>query len=314
MQNTEDPARWQRIRANKKNQKTAQRIGLIGESEVSPEHKQVLQDAMKLWADKVNLADHFPDITNLLTSEAVYHLAFCSPNHIARNERTIVCAVALAIVEEKTPEQCARLFKSKTEYYKDIADAIAQSRAQHIFGLPIGRISAHEITHPLAEFTLPEDEILNAEILLTDAEHDDEILSAEIITGVSKKPTRRIRISVKRFEKYGILRGDTAIVIMNGDVRIGELGYFAIPCGLPFKPSHYDHFTFVCEQDSTCTRFIEELEAGGICLRHDDIKECNGHHDGRAYGRVCAIERKRRPVEHSLKLRPFDEREVIGDE
>jgi hypothetical protein len=129
------------------------------------------------------------------------------------------------------------------------------------------------------------------------------------------KELRRVRISVRRFEKYGIERGDTAIVVMNGDVRVGELGYFAVTCNRQFDPTHYKQFSFVCEQDSTCSdgyyngpRTVESL-----CLRHDDVKKCNAHHNATAYGRVCAIERDGQPIETALCLRPFDERESVSE-
>jgi hypothetical protein len=290
-----DAERWQVIRANKMNQRTAARVEQIGNS-ASPKHKRVLRDALNQWAKSVKLSEQFPAITDLLTAEAVYHLIYCERGHNARFERTIAVDVARAIVEGKTPEQCAQLFKSRAAYYQNICDRVAEWDR------------TGEIPQPHTP-----DSILDAEYIGDLS--DDDVLSEEIITGVSKKPTRRIRISVKRFEKYGILRGDTAVVVMNGDVQMGELAYFAIPCNLQYKPSHYDHFTFVCERDSTCYQSnVGQLTPGGVCLRHDDVKKCNGHHDGRAYGRVCAVERKRQPVEHALELRPFDAREVIGDE
>jgi hypothetical protein len=153
-----DAERWQVIRANKRNQQTATRIEQIGNS-ASPKHKRVLQDALNQWAKAVKLSEQFTAITNLLTAEAVYHLSYCTHNFKNHwHERTIVIDVARAIVEGKTAEQCARLFKSKCAYYQ------------------------------------------------------------------------------------------------------------------------------------------------------------KGHHNASAHGRVCAIERKRQPVEHTLELRPFNEREVIGDE
>ncbi|HEY0003766.1 MAG TPA: hypothetical protein VGB17_03060, partial [Pyrinomonadaceae bacterium] len=116
---------------------------------------------------------------------------------------------------------------------------------------------------------------------------------------------------MKRFEQYGILRGDTAIVVMNGDVRIGELGYFGITCTYNHKPASYLMLAFVCEQDETC--FDGDYNGSprsteSLCLRSDNVKKCQGLHNAQAYGRVCAVERNHQPVEPSLTFRPFDER------
>lgn len=292
-----DAKRWQDIRANKRNQQTATRIEQIGNS-ASPEHKRVLQDALNQWAKAVKLSEQFPAITDLLTAEAVYHLSYCTHNFKNHwHERTIVTDVARAIVEGKTAEQCARLFKSKCAYYQSCNDFVDEWNR----------------TGEIPTKRRRDDDILSTEYLYDEKEEDDQILSAEIVTGISKKPTRRVPVTVKRFEKYGILRGDTAIVVMNGDVRVGEFGYFAVV----YKPHPdraaytYNHFAFVCEQDSTCVDSHyngKPRTSESLCLRSDDVKKCQGHHNASAHGRVCAIERKCQPVEHTLKLRPFDGR------
>ena len=292
-----DQRRWQAIRANKRNKQTATRIGQLGES-ASPEHKQVLTDAVQQWAEAVKLSEHFPAITDLLTADAIYHLIYCEEGHAARFERTIAVTVARAIVEGKTAEQCAQLFKSKNTYYKGIND-----RAEEWC-----RDREQGIAQPLP----PDDDgILDAEYIYD--KEDDDILSVEIIIGVSKKPTRRIPITVKRFEKYGIRRGDTAVVVMNGDIRVGELGYCGIIYNAYPNPADYKspHLAFVCEQDETCFNGYYNgppRTPESLCLRSDDVKKCQGNHNAEVYGRVCAVERKGQPVEHELKLRPFDGR------
>ncbi|MGA9997396.1 MAG: hypothetical protein WBP93_18400 [Pyrinomonadaceae bacterium] len=287
-----DAGRWQRIRANKINQRTAAQLERV-RTGASDEHKQVLRGALKLWAKAAKLSKKFPDAPDLLSAEGGYHLMYCDTAHNTRHERSIVVDVARAITEGKTVEQCAQLFKSKVAYYKGITDRWHEWEEASERGEP----------RPLPPDT---DGILDAEIIYT----DDDILSADILAGVSKKPTRRIPVTVKRFEKYGILRGDTAIVVMDGDIRAGELGYFAIACDMQHNPAYYNHFAFVCEQDATCHEWPNNgpLTPESLCLRHEDIRECNGHHNAQVHGRVCAVERKRQAVETTLKLRPFDGR------
>jgi hypothetical protein len=116
-----------------------------------------------------------------------------------------------------------------------------------------------------------------------------------------KQNTRRVRICLKTFTEYGINFGDTALVAMNPDeVRIGELAYFSIQR----DGFSYNQFSFLCESDAACPDWLEKT---GICLRRFKNK-CHNEHKGEPYGRVCAVERQRQPVEPTLELRPYDER------
>jgi hypothetical protein len=119
----------------------------------------------------------------------------------------------------------------------------------------------------------------------------------------SKQNTRRVRFGLKTFTQYGINFGDTAIVAMNTDeVRMGELGYFSIKA--PYGQGNFNQFAFLCESDEACNAWTPKT---GICLRA--VKHsCLGRHEGEPYGRVCAVERDRKPVETTLELRPYDER------
>jgi hypothetical protein len=127
----------------------------------------------------------------------------------------------------------------------------------------------------------------------------------------TRKGTRRIPVTIKWLRWSGILRGDKATVAMNGDVRVGELGYFSIW----HYGQAYKQLRFVYEQDDRCRRsHPSTYTPGGICLRErrgidGRFHECTGNHDGLAYGRVCAVERDGQPVETKLDLRPYDERE-----
>jgi hypothetical protein len=118
------------------------------------------------------------------------------------------------------------------------------------------------------------------------------------------KVLRRVRVQVDRFSEYGIRRGDTALIAMTGEVRLGELGYFSANYdGGPAK-----QFKFVCEQDEGCKRFPSTYKPGGVCLRTYK-QRCWGVHEGAAYGRVVAVEREGKAVETTLDLRAYDERE-----
>lgn len=127
----------------------------------------------------------------------------------------------------------------------------------------------------------------------------------------TRKPTRRVPVTIKWLEGFGIERGDKAIVAMTGDVQVGELGYFSII----HHGQAYKQFRFVVEQDAYChASQPSTYTPGGICLRErrgslGKLTGCIGSHDGLAYGRVCAVERDGRPVETTLELRPYDERE-----
>jgi hypothetical protein len=118
------------------------------------------------------------------------------------------------------------------------------------------------------------------------------------------KVLRRVRVQVDRFSEYGIRLGDTAIIAMTGEVRLGELGYFSAD----YDSGPAKQFKFVVEQDEECKRFPSTYKPGGVCLR-TYTQRCWGVHEGAAYGRVVAIERDRQTVETTLSLRPYDERE-----
>ena len=109
----------------------------------------------------------------------------------------------------------------------------------------------------------------------------------------SRKPTRRIPVTIKWLRWSGIQRGDKATVVMNGDVRVGELGYFSIRS----YGQAYKQLRFVFEQDDRCRlSHPSACTPGGICLRErrgiDGYShECTGDHDGLAYGRDRAPDR-----------------------
>lgn len=127
----------------------------------------------------------------------------------------------------------------------------------------------------------------------------------------TRKGTRRIPITIKWLRWSGIQRGDKATIVMTGDVRVGELGYFSI---WGYQQA-YKQLRFVFEQDDHCRlSHPSTCTPGGICLRERRgidgfAHHCTNDHDGIAYGRVCAVERDGRPVETKLDLRPYDERE-----
>lgn len=122
-----------------------------------------------------------------------------------------------------------------------------------------------------------------------------------------RKPTRRVRVNVKRFEEYGIERGDRATYLTDGEIGIGDFGFFSIP----YQDYRYDTLAFVCEQDKTC---VDGYYSGGartpedVCLRYHPSR-CDGHHHAEAYGRVIAIERHGQAVETLLDLRAAAERD-----
>jgi hypothetical protein len=120
----------------------------------------------------------------------------------------------------------------------------------------------------------------------------------------SYRVLRRVHVSVKRFQQYGIERGDTAIIAMTGEVRIGELGYFETRDS---RSHPYKQFLFVTEQDKDCELWKDaETSPGGICLRGFK-QSCWGIHDDAAFGRVVAILRKGREVKTKITFRPYDE-------
>jgi hypothetical protein len=166
-----------------------------------------------------------------------------------------------------------------------------------------------------ADLIADEWEILSEDILI-DEKGERRQRATEKLRGKAtpsakrSKGTRRIRVSVKRFEEYGIERVDIATVVMNGDLRIGELGYFAVHHQDQFGEKIYKMFAFVCEQDATCKDgyYNGKREPDSVCLRCNRIERCEGSHNATPYGRVCAIERDGQAVEHTLTLRAFDGR------
>jgi hypothetical protein len=123
-------------------------------------------------------------------------------------------------------------------------------------------------------------------------------------SGRKKKLLYRRCVGIKTLEAYGIKRGDTAIVVMDGNIQLDELGYFQINHG----GQDYDQFRFLCEQDRTCFEWIKDESS--LCLRTSKA-ECEGSHEGTPYGRVVSIERSGQTVETELIFRPFDERESL---
>lgn len=127
------------------------------------------------------------------------------------------------------------------------------------------------------------------------------------------KAIRRFRLNGNWLEEYGVEMGDRLLVVMTGDVRSGEVGYFRITETYGERRYYYNAFHFIHEVDETCIEWARPN--GSICLRNYGGK-CMGKHDGGhnarqvyAYGRVCGVERNRVPLETTLTLRPYDERE-----
>jgi hypothetical protein len=144
---------------------------------------------------------------------------------------------------------------------------------------------------------------------------------------VRQKGVRRIRVNGNWLEGYGVEMNDRLLVAMTGEVRPGELGYFELhrwyDTGADYR---HASFFFVSEINKTC-RQENYIKQEGICLRIHASK-CTGEHVGSEaqpvlddsfnrnlwkaatpYGRVCGVERDRQPVETTLNLRPYDERE-----
>lgn len=143
------------------------------------------------------------------------------------------------------------------------------------------------------------------------------------------KGIRRIKVNGNWLEEWGVEFGDRLLVAMTGEVRPGELGYFKL-----FKqydswdgPTSYASFFFLAEINKTCQQ-NEWTPQEGVCL-HTFAGKCDGRHVGSEaehvrsgyfrdcehedwavpYGRVVGVERDRRAIETTLKLRPYDERE-----
>ncbi|HYY97591.1 MAG TPA: hypothetical protein VE642_03320, partial [Pyrinomonadaceae bacterium] len=115
---------------------------------------------------------------------------------------------------------------------------------------------------------------------------------------------------------------------MTGDVRPGELGYFKVlkQYDSGAVGDHHSALFFLTKRDKACERHGEAAE--GVCLR-TFADRCGGYHVGEEgqgvthspcptvtyttsavfYGRVVGVERDRRPVETTLQIRPYDERE-----
>jgi SOS-response transcriptional repressor LexA len=124
-----------------------------------------------------------------------------------------------------------------------------------------------------------------------------------------RKETRRVRVSVRRFEKYGIERGDVATYLNDEEIAIGDLGYFAVTCNYSDHRQYYNALAFLCEQDKTCgNSWNYKRTSEDLCIRYDP-SQCEHHHAGRAYGRVIEIERHGQPIETALDLRAAHERD-----
>lgn len=127
---------------------------------------------------------------------------------------------------------------------------------------------------------------------------------------VRHKALRRVRIGGDWLEEYGIERDDRALIAMTGDVRHGELAYFKIK----HRYGSHNTLAFAYECDETCHE--RDGLGRGLCLR-TWLDRCTAHHSERgaysggaeAFGRIVAVERNRKPVETTLNLRPYDERE-----
>jgi hypothetical protein len=131
------------------------------------------------------------------------------------------------------------------------------------------------------------------------------------------KAIRRFKLNGNWLEDWGAEMGDRLLVAMTGDVKPGEVGYVRITQfwgdGGERWSEYYNTFCFVCEVDETCMEWAGAK--GNTCLRNYG-KRCMGRHAGEgtntevyAFGRVCGVERDRRPLETTLELRPYDERE-----
>jgi len=127
------------------------------------------------------------------------------------------------------------------------------------------------------------------------------------------KAIRRFRLNGNWLEDWGAEMGDRLLVAMTGDVKPGEVGYVRITNHWKWGSDYYDAFHFVCEVDETCIEWARPK--GNVCLRNYG-KRCMGNHAGEgtdrevyAFGRICGVERDRRPLETTLGLRPYDERE-----
>jgi hypothetical protein len=144
------------------------------------------------------------------------------------------------------------------------------------------------------------------------------------------KGIRRIKVNGNWLEEYGIEMNDRLYVAVNGDIKPGEFGYFEVH-------QVYDHgsgthlchtsFFFLVERNDTC-RKDDWIPQEGICLRAFSNR-CTGLHVGsreepvlddafnhgiessaQPIGRVVGVERDRQPIETTLPIRPFDEREA----
>lgn len=130
------------------------------------------------------------------------------------------------------------------------------------------------------------------------------------------KGIRRFKLNGNWLEEYGIEMGDRLLVAMTGDVKPGEVAYVCIksPWG-PTGHQTYNSFHFIHEVDETCLAWAREA-GGTVCLRNYGGR-CMGNHAGEgcrqdmfAFGRVVGAERGRLPLEHTLPVRPYDEREL----
>jgi len=114
---------------------------------------------------------------------------------------------------------------------------------------------------------------------------------------------RRVRVSIRSLEPFGIERGDTAIIaVTTDDIKPGELGFFS----LAHSSGSFNQFALVCPRDRTC--FSPKLDdetfskTEGLCLR-SEVRKCRAIHEGELYGRVVAVERKGESVETTLPMR-----------
>ncbi|HEX7318652.1 MAG TPA: hypothetical protein VF297_32385 [Pyrinomonadaceae bacterium] len=143
------------------------------------------------------------------------------------------------------------------------------------------------------------------------------------------KGVKRIRVGGNWLEEYGIEMNDRLLVAMNGDIRPGEFGYFEVHQAYDHgEGTHLCHssFFFLVERDDACHTY-EWTPQEGVCLRTFASK-CDGKHKGsreepviddyggygiqnyaHAFGRVIGAERDGQPIETTLPIRPYDERE-----
>lgn len=98
------------------NRRTAAQIQRVADT-ASQGHKKVILAALQRWAEKTTIAQSFPHIKDLCTGEAIYHLISSTDGYSCRNDRTIVCDIARAILRGRSTEQCRRLLQSKINYY-----------------------------------------------------------------------------------------------------------------------------------------------------------------------------------------------------